>query len=251
MAAVTLSKPAVIVRNEEPDPGGTVLEELQAEGLNVRLVDAHRGQTFPDLSEVSGVVLLGGAQHADDVDAHPYLRDEREFAAQATERGVPILGICLGGQILALAHGAALHPSPAIEFGYTAIRPTREGRGDPIMSVWQEGDRVFHWHEDTFDLPSGSTLLLESALVPNQAFRYGETSWGTQFHPEVTRDVIDGWLGIAGDTQAKWGKTPDEIREEGRLHLAAEERRAREMVRRFAGVVRSRARVVTARTGRG
>jgi GMP synthase-like glutamine amidotransferase len=251
MATVTLSKPAVIVRNEDPDPGGTVLEELRAEGLDVNIIDAHRGQSFPDLSDVSGVVLFGGAQHADDVDAHPYLRDEREFAARATDAGVPILGICLGGQILALAHGAALRPSPAIEFGYTEIRPTPEGRRDPIMSVWQEGDRVFHWHEDSFDLPSGATLLLESELVPNQAFRYGETSWGTQFHPEVTREVIDGWLRIVGDTQTKWGKTPDQIREEGRRYLAAEERRAREMVRRFAGLVRARARPVPTASRRG
>jgi GMP synthase (glutamine-hydrolysing) len=251
MATAKRSKPAVIVRNEDPDPGGTVLQELRGEGLDVRIIDAHHGDAFPDLSEVSGVVLFGGAQHADDVDSHPYLKDEREFAGQATELGVPVLGICLGGQILALAHGAALRPSPAIEFGYTAISPTAEGRRDPIMSVWQDGDRVFHWHEDTFDLPEGSTLLLESELVPNQAFRYGEAAWGVQFHPEVTREVIDGWLGIAGDTQAKWGKTPDQIRQEGRAHLAAEERRAREMIRRFADVVQDRSRAVPAGTRRG
>src|SRR5438132_5078750 len=236
------SNHVVIVRNEDPDPGGTVLEELQAAGFDVQMLDAHRAQTFPDPDDVAGMVVLGGAQHADDVTAHPYLLDERTFVHEATERGVPVLGICLGGQILALARGAGLRPSPVLEFGYTRIRPTPEGRRDPVISVWQEGDRVFHWHEDTFDLPEGATLLLESEQVPNQAFRYGEAAWGLQFHPEVTRAVIDGWLEVAGETESKWGKTAQQIREEGRLYLADEEKRAREMIRRFGAVVRDRSR---------
>ena len=72
-------------------------------------------------------------------------------------------------------------------------------------------------------------------------FRFGDHAWGVQFHPEVTRDVIEGWLGVAGDTAARWGKTPDQIRAEGRLYLEDEEKRAREMIRRFAAVVRDRA----------
>jgi GMP synthase-like glutamine amidotransferase len=233
-------KPVIIVRNEEPDPGGIALEQLQAEGFDVRMVDAFRGDDLPDLGEVSGLVVFGGAQHADDVDTHPYLLDEQHLVREAVDLGVPVLGICLGGQILALAMGAALRQSPVVEFGYTPISPTDEGRRDPVLGVWQRGDRVFHWHEDMFDLPEGSTLLLEGEHVPNQAFRYGDSAWGLQFHPEVTESVIDGWLHVAGETNEKWGKTPDAIREEGRRFLQDEMRRAREMMRRFAAVIRSR-----------
>jgi GMP synthase (glutamine-hydrolysing) len=232
-------KPVIIVRNEEPDPGGTALEELRAEGFDVRMLDAFRREPFPDLADISGIVAFGGAQHADDVETHPYLLDERDLLHEATERGVPVLAICLGGQILALAKGAALRPSPVIEFGYTPITPTGAGRTDPIMSVWEPGDRVFHWHEDMFDVPEGATLLLEGEHVRNQAFRFGEAAWGLQFHPEVTAEVIEGWLGIAGDTEEKWGKTHDRIREENRRYLDDEEKRAREMMRRFAAVIRS------------
>jgi len=234
------AKPVVIIRNEDPDPGGVALEELQREGFDVRMVDAHRGAALPSPTEVAGIVVFGGAQHADDDDGHPYLRDERDLLHDASERGVPVFGICLGGQILALAKGAALRASPVIEFGYTPIAPTADGRSDPVLSVWEPGDRVFHWHEDTFDVPAGATLLLEGEHVRNQAFRYGDSAWGLQFHPEVTADVIDGWLAVAGDTAAKWGKTPERIREEGRLFLADEQKRAAEMFRRFAGVIRSR-----------
>jgi GMP synthase (glutamine-hydrolysing) len=236
-----IPKPVIIVRNETPDPGGTVLDELQAEGLDVRMVDAFRGEPLPDPDEVAGIVVFGGAQHADDVAKYPYLKDERDLLRAATEHGVPVLGICLGGQILALAMGAALRESPVREFGYTPISPTAEGQEDPVLSVWEPGDRVFCWHEDTFDVPSGATLLLEGEHVRNQAFRFGDSSWGLQFHPEVTETVIEGWLGIAGNTATKWGKTAEEIRDEGRRYLEDEEKRAREMMRRFAAVVRDRA----------
>jgi GMP synthase-like glutamine amidotransferase len=230
----------IIVRNEEPDPGGVALEELQAEGFDVRMVDAYAGEDLPDLREVSGLIVFGGAQHADDIDNHPYLLDEQHLVREAVDLGVPVLGICLGGQILALAMGAALRQSPVVEFGYTPIAPTDEGRRDRVLGGWERGDRVFHWHEDTFDLPDGSTLLLEGEHVPNQAFRYGDSAWGLQFHPEVTEAVIDGWLHAAGDTAEKWGKTPDQIRQEGRRYLRDEMGRSREMMRRFAAVIRSR-----------
>ncbi len=232
-------KPVIIVRNEDPDPGGTVLEELERDGLAVRMVDAHRGEPLPNPDDVSGVVVFGGVQHADQTDRYPFLGAEQDLLRRAADGGVPVLGICLGGQVLALAMGARLRPSPVMEFGYTPITPTPEGERDPVMSVFEAGDRVFHWHEDTFDLPDGATLLLEGEHVRNQAFRYGERAWGVQFHPEVTADVIEGWLSVAGDTASKWGKTPDDIREEGRRFLADEEKRAREMIRRFSGVVRS------------
>ena len=235
-----LIRPIVIVRNENPDPGGTVVEELRALDLPVQIVDAHCGGTLPDPADVSGVVIFGGSQHADDYDGHPYLKDERDLAHEATERGVPVLGICLGGQILAMAKGATLRPSPVREFGFTPVAPTAAGRDDAVMGVWEPGDRVFHWHEDTFDLPDGATLLMEGEHVTNQAFRYGDSAWGLQFHPEVTEAVIEGWLGVAGDTEANWGKTHDRIRAEVAEHLGNEERRAREMVRRFGTVVRSR-----------
>jgi len=232
--------PVLIVRNEEPDPGGTVVEELEHEGLPVLVVDAHRGEAMPDPRSASGVVVFGGSQHADDVERFPFLAAERDLLADATDRGVPVLGICLGGQILAMAMGASLAPAPVREFGYTPITPTAEGRRDPVMSEWERGDRVFHWHEDTFDLPEGATLLLAGEQVRHQGFRFGDHAWGVQFHPEVTRDVIEGWLGVAGDTAAKWGKTADEIRAENDRYLPDEEKRAREMVRRFARVIRSR-----------
>jgi len=232
-------KPVVIVRNEQPDPGGVVLEELERDGLTVRLVDAFAGEALPSPEDVSGIVVFGGAQHADDVERHPYLRAEQVLLREAIDRGTPVLGICLGAQLLAIARGAALKPSPVREFGYTQIAPTAEGEADPLIGVYESGDRVFHWHEDTFDLPEGATLLASSDEVRNQAFRYGDRAWGVQFHVEVTEPVLEGWLAAAGEIDPKWGKTLEVLREENRRYLADEEKKARELVRRFAGVIRS------------
>src|SRR5262249_41420217 len=155
-----------------------------------------------------GIVVLGGEQHADDVETHPYLLAERDLLHEATEHGTPVLGICLGGQILAMAKGASLKASPVREFGYSPVEPTEDGAREPVIGGFEPGDRVFHWHEDTFDLPDGATLLLTGEHVRNQAFRFGETAWGVQFHPEITESVIEGWLAVAGDTEASWGKSP-------------------------------------------
>jgi GMP synthase (glutamine-hydrolysing) len=101
---------------------------------------------------------------------------------------------------------------------------------------------VFHWHEDTFDLPEGATLLATGDEVRTQAFRYGENAWGTQFHFEVDRAEIDLWLKTAGDDEVRaWGKTPEEIRAEADLFIDAHEARARSLFRRFWDVVRAAA----------
>lgn len=232
-------RPVACIRNEVPDPGGTVVEELERESVPFRIVDAWKGEPLPAPEDIGGIVAFGGSMHANDLDRHPFLAAERDLLHAATERGTPVLGICLGGQILALAKGANLRPSPTVEFGYTPIAPTHEGERDALISVFEPGDRVFHWHEDTFDVPGGATLLAVGEAVRNQAFRYGETAWGVQFHPEITAEVLDGWLGVAGDTAVRWGKTAGQIREEGRLYLADEEKKARELIRRFADVVRA------------
>ena len=132
-------------------------DTLVVQTMGFRDGNAHRDQEMPGTDAVSGIVVFGGVQHADDVDTHPYLKAERELLHDATERGVPVLGICLGGQLLALAKGASLRPAPVREFGFTPIEPTPEGKVDPVMSVWEPGDRVFHWHEDTFEMPDGAT----------------------------------------------------------------------------------------------
>jgi GMP synthase (glutamine-hydrolysing) len=125
------------------------------------------------------------------------------------------------------------------EIGFNALHPTPEASQDRLMSVFDDGDLVFHWHEDTFDLPEGATLLATGDAVRTQAFRYGDAAWGTQFHLEVDRAEIDLWLKTAGDDGVRaWGKTREEMEAETERFIDGHEERARALFGRFWEIVR-------------
>lgn len=203
---------------------------------------AHRaGDELPEPADVSGIVLYGGAMNVDMTDRYPFLADELAMVRSATEARIPYLGICLGAQMLARALDHPVYPAGIREFGFNALHPTPEASSDPLLSVFEDGAQVFHWHEDTFDLPEEAILLATGDHVEMQAFRYGDTSWGLQFHFEVDRAEIDLWLAAAGEDEVRaWGKTTQQIMDEVDRFLEDHERRARELFNRFWDVVRAR-----------
>lgn len=201
---------------------------------------AHTGARLPRLSEISGIVLYGGDMNVDATDRYPFLETERTFVRSAVDAGIPYLGICLGAQMLARALDHPVYPSGVREIGFNALHPTPASVDDPLLAVFEDGDMVFHWHEDTFPLPEGATLLATGDDVHMQAFRYSEAAWGVQFHFEVDRAELDLWLKTAGDDGVRaWGKTTQQIREESQLHIEGHERRARELLGRFWELVRA------------
>jgi len=235
-------KPVVLIRNEFPETFGIFPEELSGAGLDVMEVTPRAGHDLPAANEVSGIVAFGGSMRASDTDKHPWLAGEHALIGAAIEHETPVLGICLGAQILAIAAGANLHVAPSREFGYTEVTPTEEGLADELLSVYDPSARVFHWHEDTFDLPNGASLLATGEVVANQAFRLGRHAWGLQFHCEVDPPLIESWLASAGEEEVlRWGKPSDLVREEIAKFQAEEERLSRELVRRFARVVQAAA----------
>jgi len=231
-------RPLVLFRNDPGDTYGIARDALAGEELPLATIDAWE-PSWPDLEEISGVVAFGGAMNVDETERFPYLARERGFVRACVDRGVPVLGICLGAQLLARALEAPVMPSPVREIGFTSIHPTTSGANDPLVSAFAEGDLVFHWHEDTFELPAGSELLATSDHVPMQAYRAGERAWGIQFHLEIDRDEIEAWLDDAGDDlEEAWGKSKQTVRDEAELHLGAQSERARNAFRGFADVVR-------------
>jgi len=235
-------KPVLLVRNDQVDTFGLAVSALEAAGVDLRIVDATRpGEPFPDLGEVSAVVMFGGTANADEVDEHPFLLHDRELTREAIGREVPYLGICLGAQILARALDRPVVTAPQREFGFEPVHPTAAGSEDPLLSVFMDGDRVFQWHQDTFELPAGATLLATGKDVPLQAYRVGDLAWGIQWHLEIDGAELELWLDEADalmDLKAVWAKSADEIRVEAKEHLAAHEEKGREVFRRFANVVR-------------
>jgi GMP synthase-like glutamine amidotransferase len=142
-------------------------------------------------------LVFGGAMHADQDDRHPWLRDENLLLQELLDRRVPVLGVCLGAQLLAKAAHAAVMPARRPEIGWHEVELTPEGEADPVLGELPERFLAFQWHYYTHSLPAGAVELARSAVC-TQAFRLGDVVWGVQFHPEVTEQQVAGWLASDG-----------------------------------------------------
>jgi GMP synthase (glutamine-hydrolysing) len=161
--------------------------------LDVQTVKPLAGQALPGHEEVAGAVVMGGPMNVDDVDRFPALAREREWLAVAAERGMPVLGICLGAQLLARALGAEVRPGEAPEIGFEPVEVSDSG--DPVLGGLVPSTDVLHWHGDVFDLPDGAQALASSARTEHQAFRAGN-AWGVLFHPEADFALVEAWLAV-------------------------------------------------------
>lgn len=135
------------------------------------------------------LMVMGGPMSVNDPDQ--WIHAEIAFLARAVHEGVPVLGICLGSQLLARALGATVRPGPGLELGMTPIRLTADGRRDPVFGSMPESFEVFEWHGEVFDLPEGAVALASSELCPLQAFRYGASAYGLLFHLEMEPSGIE------------------------------------------------------------
>jgi GMP synthase (glutamine-hydrolysing) len=161
--------------------------------LAVHTVKPLAGHPLPAHEEVAGAVVMGGPMNVDEVERFPALAAEREWLAEAVGRGMPVLGICLGAQLLARALGAEVGPGESKELGFAEVEITDPD--DPILGGLAPRSEVLHWHGDVFDLPDGAQHLAASELTENQAFRVGN-AWGVLFHPEADLALVEAWLGV-------------------------------------------------------
>jgi GMP synthase (glutamine-hydrolysing) len=161
-------------------------------GLDVHTVKPLAGQMLPNHDEVSGAVAMGGPMNVDD-DRHPELASEREWLAEAVRRDLPVLGICLGAQLLARALGSEVMPGKKPELGYAPVEVLDPD--DPILGSLAPSTTVLHWHGDVFELPDGATHLARSAQTEVQAFRHGN-AWGVLFHLESDFALLEAWLAV-------------------------------------------------------
>ncbi len=207
-------KPVLIVENDTMLAGsGWIGRVLERRGVPYRIVDATRGGLDGiDPGGVSGLVTLGGRGHAWDEDANPWLAQERVFTQHCVAGDVPVLGCCLGGQILARALGGTVQAHAQGEYGWLDISPNGEGARDPLFSLAGGGAPVYLWHLDEFTLPPSAVHLATSELTPIQGFRHGR-SWGLQFHPECDLGLYDAWHTTFPDACADVGLDPAQMRQ--------------------------------------
>lgn len=175
------------------DPPGYLGELMQKHDIFYEVVEVDK-TSVPDPAEFDAVLALGGPQHVGDDEKHPYLVEVESAIRKAVEKDIPYLGICLGGQLLAHALGAPVKRHSITPLGFYNIQTTAEGKTDPLFHGLPDSMKVFHWHEDTFDIPKEAVQLACNAQTENQAFRYGRHAYGTQYHIEVTPDMIDVWF---------------------------------------------------------
>lgn len=174
---------------------GTFAQILAQESIAYEYLKMWQGQA-PSLSldNYSHGVLLGGTMGAYEWEKYEFLRREYAYLERFFEQEIPVLGICLGAQMLAHFLGAKVAPGQhGEEIGWTPITRLVGASHDPVVGHFPEQSYFFQWHGDVFDLPVGATPLLTSPLYPQQGFRYGARVWGVQFHPEVDAPTIQTW----------------------------------------------------------
>lgn len=211
---------------------GTLDPLLRNSGFRIKYVNFGRHpDAVPKLDGYDGLIVLGGPMNVEEVEEHPNLNTEVELIRDAIDRELPILGICLGSQLLAKALGAKVYENKEKEIGWYDVSPTKEGETDPLLCHLNGVEKIFQWHGDTFKVPKGAKLLASSPLCKNQAFRYGDHIYGFQFHLEVDEPMIERWLRVPAnkrEIEELNGKIdPEIIRSEtpgmiGRLNILSE-----------------------------
>jgi len=187
----------LVLQHVASEPLGHLDPLLRESGIRIRYVNFGRDpRAEPDIRRYDGLVVLGGPMNVDQVDHHPHLQTEMTIIREAIRSDRPVLGICLGAQLLAAAMGGEVRPNPVPEIGWYRLHARPEARHDPLFRHFDHGARqfIFQWHAYTFAPPPGAVPLAWTRSCRNQAYRLGDRAWGLQFHLEADEALITRWL---------------------------------------------------------
>jgi GMP synthase (glutamine-hydrolysing) len=223
----------------QDDAGAGVLADA-ARQAGVELIEwLVPAEALPGLDGLAGMVVLGASADIDQEETHPWLTAEKALIRTALARELPLLGVCLGSQLLAEAAGAAVRRLEVSEIGWKTVRVRPESAGDPLFAELEDPAVVFQWHRSTFAVPAQAELLAENDVGP-QAFRVGR-AWGVQFHPEVTTDIVGGWIDDGGGEPEALaaGVDADSLRRDTEARIAASIQLGQGLFQRFLAVAAS------------
>jgi GMP synthase (glutamine-hydrolysing) len=187
----------MVFQHVPAEPLGTLDPMLRNRGHRIRYVNFHRDpDAQPDITRYDALIILGGPQMPDQGDIYPHLNVEMRCIEYALKREIPVLGICLGAQLLAYTLGGDPRPMKEWEIGWYDLHPTHQSVADPVFCALARPHPVFQWHGYTFDMPKGAVRMASSATCENQAFRYGHNAYGLQCHLELDERLINRWLSL-------------------------------------------------------
>lgn len=215
-------KKLLFIQHGDSDKPGLLAEVACDRGITMDVLRPDLGDPVPDhLHGYAGLALGGGAQAVYEQDLYPYLSAEICLIRRAADAGCPVLGLCLGSQLMAAALGGDVRAAGRREIGFFEVVLEPATTLDPLLCGLPERFVAAHWHGDVFDLPAGGMRLASSALTPNQLFRYGHALYGLQFHLEMTVEILDEMLDGAEEKLRRDGIDPERVRRDGQACLPA------------------------------
>jgi GMP synthase-like glutamine amidotransferase len=234
--------PALIITHLPDRQVGIVREALEASGCAVIERNPGDSETLPSAEEIAGVVTLGGRQSATRVTQDPFLSAEVNLLKQALKRRVPVLGMCLGAQLLAVAAGGTVSHAGRMSAGWPQLSILPAGANDPLFGAFPARLPVLKWHEDIIEMPFDATELGTTPGPGAALFRVGPCAWGSQAHLELTPSMlIEGWTAEAADIAEieGAGHRIEEFRAQSRSHLVTQMAAARPMFTAFGRLATS------------
>jgi len=193
---------ALVLQHAACEPPGAYEEVLRAQGWSLERCELDEGERLPEAPGFDALIVMGGPMSANDEAELPWLGPEKRLIAGYVADEVPVWGVCLGAQLLAASLGAPVFAGPEPEVGLCEVSLTDAAREDPVFGAAPAVLGTLQWHGDTFELPAGATLLAQSPLYPNQAFRVGALAYGLQFHLEASPEMAARWLELPAYREA-------------------------------------------------
>jgi GMP synthase-like glutamine amidotransferase len=232
---------ALHIVNEPSGPGGLFLAPLRLHGFRIDAVDVAQHELPKSLAGYNAVISCGGTANTHESDVYPWIDEEIELLREALADGVPVIGLCLGAQLLTRAAGGEVHRSDPSEVGWVAVHANATAGDDPVLADVPKTFMAMQWHHYACELPPGAVELARNSTCL-QAFRLGEVAWGTQFHIEVTRDILLNWMRWGKPELEKAGYTEERYLAELDAHLDPHVAIGQGMAERFASIAAERAR---------
>ncbi len=215
----------LVLQHTVAETPGTIVEVISQHGIGIHTVRSFAGEAVPtDLGDRMGLIVMGGPMGVYEHDTHNFLRNELHLLEQVLQKNKPVLGICLGSQLLAMVLGADVKKGAQKEIGWYPVQLSKAALLD---TVWKEAPQkftAFHWHGDVFNVPEGAVSLASSELTPCQAFRYGTNAYGLLFHLEVTEGIINDMVRAFDDELAQARIDARRITKEARNNLPASQK---------------------------